>query len=107
MIKGIKVLREVDLQENRTYGLFPIVEEPYFSIPTMVPPTVIPTMSETPAANVASASATTKKQEASPSMHLGPEPIAQKSLEDTGSVAPSDTPLQEPQIKPEPSLRRS
>jgi hypothetical protein len=107
MIKGIKVLREVDLQENRTYGLFPMVEEPYFSIPTMVPPTVIPTVSETPAANVASPSATTTKQEASPSMHLGHEPVAQKSLEDTGSVAPSETPLQEPQIEPEPSLRRS
>jgi hypothetical protein len=33
MIKGSKVLREVDLQEKRTYVLIPMVEEPYYSIP--------------------------------------------------------------------------
>jgi hypothetical protein len=46
MIKGSKVLREVDLQEKRMYVPFSMVEEPYFSIPIVVPPTVIPTMGE-------------------------------------------------------------
>jgi hypothetical protein len=109
MIKGSKVLREVDLQEKRMYVPFSMVEEPYFSILAVVPPIVIPTMSETTASNVASPSATTIEQEATPSTHLGPKPVAQKSLEDSGSVAPSDAPLQEPQIEPEiePNLRRS
>jgi hypothetical protein len=76
MTKGSKVLREADLQEKRTYVPFPMVEEPYFSIPTVVPPTVIPTVGEAPAVNVASPSATTIEQEASPSAHLGPESTA-------------------------------
>jgi hypothetical protein len=76
MMTGSKVLREVDLQEKRTYIPFSMVEESYFSIPTLVPPTIIPTVSETPAANVASPSATTTEQEASPSAHLGPESVA-------------------------------
>jgi hypothetical protein len=59
MIKGSKVLREVDLQEKRTYVPIPMVEEPYFSIPVVVPPTVVTTRGETPAANIASPSATT------------------------------------------------
>jgi hypothetical protein len=59
MIKGSKVLREVDLQEKRTYVPIPMVEEPYFSIPAVVPPTVVTTRGETPAANIASPSATT------------------------------------------------
>jgi hypothetical protein len=50
MIKGSKVLKEVDLQEKRTYVLIPMVEEPYFLIHYEVPPTRI----ETPHANVAS-----------------------------------------------------
>lgn len=111
MIKGSKVLREVDLQEKRTYVPFPMVEEPYFSIPTVVPPTVTPTVGETPAANVASSSATTTEHVASPSTHIGPEPVAQDSSEDDDSVAPSDAPLQEPQVEsetePKPCLRRS
>jgi hypothetical protein len=53
-----------------------MVEEPYFSIPTVVPPTVIPIVGETPAANVASPSATTTEQVASPSTHIGPELVA-------------------------------
>jgi hypothetical protein len=87
-----------------------MVEEPYFSIPAEVPPTVIPTVSETPAVNVASPSATTTEQDASLSAQSGPsEPVAQESSDDSGSVAPSDAPLQEPEIEPEPepSLRRS
>jgi hypothetical protein len=47
MMTGSKVLREVDLQEKRTYVPFPMVEESYFSILTLVPPTIIPTVSET------------------------------------------------------------
>jgi hypothetical protein len=54
---------------------------------------------------------TTTEQVASPSAHIGPEPVAQDSSEDSGSVAPSDAPLQEPKVEPEPepepSLRRS
>jgi hypothetical protein len=88
-----------------------MVEEPYFSIPTVVPPTVTPTVGETPAANVASSSATTTEHIASPSTHTGPEPVAQDSSEDDDSVAPNDAPLQEPQVEsgpePDPSLRRS
>jgi hypothetical protein len=73
-----------------------MVEEPYFSIPTVVPPTVTSTVGETPAANVASSSATTTEQVASPSAHIGPETVAHDSSEDNDSVAPSDAPLQEP-----------
>jgi hypothetical protein len=76
MIKGSKVLRDVDLQEKRMYVPFPMVEEPYFSIPTVVPPTVIPTVGETTTANVTSPSATTTKQVVSPSAHIGPETVA-------------------------------
>jgi hypothetical protein len=59
MIKGSKVLREVDLQEKRMYVPILMVEEPYFSIPTVFPPTVVTTRGETPVANVASPNATT------------------------------------------------
>jgi hypothetical protein len=76
MIKGSKVIKEVDLQEKRTYVPFPMVEEPYFSKPTEVPPTVIPTVSKTSAINVASPSATTIEQDASPSVQLSPELVA-------------------------------
>jgi hypothetical protein len=64
---------------------------------------------ETPAANVAWPNATTTEQEASPSTYLDPESVAQESSEDSGSVVPSDAPLQKPQLEPEPkpSLRRS
>jgi hypothetical protein len=62
MIKGSKVLREVDLKEKRMYVPFPMVEEPYFSIPIVVPAIVIPTVGETPAANVTSPSATTERE---------------------------------------------
>jgi hypothetical protein len=73
MIKGSKVLREVDIQEKRTYVPLTMVEKPYFSIPTVVPPIVIPIVGEIPTANVASLSATTTEQVASPSAHLGPD----------------------------------
>jgi hypothetical protein len=73
-----------------------MVEEPYLSIPIVIPPTVTPTLGETPVENVASSSATTTEQVASPSAHNGPEPVAQDSSEDDDSVAPSDAPLQEP-----------
>jgi hypothetical protein len=43
MIKESKVLREVDFQEKRTYVPILMVEEPYFSIPDVVPPTVVTT----------------------------------------------------------------
>jgi hypothetical protein len=45
-----------------------MVEEAYFSIRAKVPPIVVLTKSETPATNVASSSATTTKQDASPSV---------------------------------------
>jgi hypothetical protein len=97
MIKGSKVLREVDLKENRTYVPISMVEESYFSIPTMFPPTVVITGGETPAANVASPSATTTEQFTLPSAHPGSsESVAQESSHGSGSVAASDTPLQEP-----------
>jgi hypothetical protein len=102
MIKGSKVLREVDLQEKRTYVPIPMVEEPYFSIPAVVPPTVVTTRGETPAANIVSPSATTTEQVTSPSAHSGSsESVAQESSHDSSSVAPSDAPMQEPQNKPE------
>jgi hypothetical protein len=68
MIKGSKVLREVDLQEKRTHVPIPIVKEPYFSIPAEVPPMFVPTRGETPATNVASPNATTTKQVVSSSV---------------------------------------
>jgi hypothetical protein len=102
MIKGSKVLREVDLQEKRTYVPIPMVEEPYFSIPAVVPPTVVTTRGETPAANIVSPSATTTEQVTSPSAHSGSsESVAQESPHDSSSVAPSDAPMQEPQNEPE------
>jgi hypothetical protein len=110
MIKGSKVLREVDLQEKRTYVPIPMVEEPYFSIPAIVPPTVVMTGGETPATNVASPSATTKEQVASPfAPPSSSEPVAQESSHDSGSAVPSDAPLLESQNEPEleTSLRRS
>jgi hypothetical protein len=101
---------EVDLQEKRTYVPIPMVEEPYFSIPAVVPPTVVTTRGETPAANIASPSATTTKQVNSPSAQSGSsESVAQEISHDSGSVAPSDAPMQEPQNEPEleTSLRKS
>jgi hypothetical protein len=63
---------------------------------------VVPTRGETPAANIASPSATTTEQVASPSTQSGPSNlVAQESSQDSGSVAPSDAPLQEPQNEPE------
>jgi hypothetical protein len=67
MIKGSKVLEEVDLQEKRVYFPISMVEEPYFSIPAVVPPTVFLTGGATPTANVASPSASTTEQVATPS----------------------------------------
>jgi hypothetical protein len=110
MTKGSKVLREVDLQEKRTYVPIPMVEEPYFSIPAMVPAAVVTTRGETPTANIASPSATTIEQVNSPSAQSSSsESVAQKSSHDSGSVAPSDAPMQEPQNEPEleTSLRKS
>jgi hypothetical protein len=66
MIKGSKVLREVDLQKKGMCVPIPMVEEPYFSIPVVAPPAVVPTGGETPATNVASPSATTTEQVTSP-----------------------------------------
>jgi hypothetical protein len=83
MIKGSKVLREVDLREKRTYVPIPMVEEPYFSIPAVVPPTVVTTRGETPAQFDSSKS------------------VAQESSHDSSSVAPSDAPMQEPLNEPE------
>jgi hypothetical protein len=92
--KASKVLREVGHQKKRTYVPISMVEEPYFSISVVVPQTVVPTGGETPVANLASPSATTTEQVASPSARPGPsEPVAQESSQDSGSVAPSDTPL--------------
>jgi hypothetical protein len=71
MIKGSKVLREVDLQKKRTYVPIPMVEEPYLSIPVVVPPTVVTIRGETPAANIVSLSATTTEQVTSPSTQSG------------------------------------
>jgi hypothetical protein len=39
--------------EKRVFAPIPMVEEPYFSIPSEVPPLVVPTVSETPTTNVA------------------------------------------------------
>jgi hypothetical protein len=74
-----------------------MVEEPYFSIPAVVAPTVVTIGGETLAANVASPNATTTQQVASPSAQPdSSELVAQESSHDSGSVAPSDAPLQEP-----------
>jgi hypothetical protein len=87
-----------------------MVEEPYFSIPIVVPLMVVTTRGETPTANIVSQSATTTEQVTSPSTQFGSsESVAQESSHDSSSVAPSDAPMQEPQNKPELkiSLRRS
>ena len=82
-----------------------MVEEPYFSIPAVVPPTVVTTRGETPAANIVSPSATTTEQVTTPSAHSGSfESVAQESSHESGIVAPSDTPMQEPPNEPELEL---
>jgi hypothetical protein len=97
MIKGSKLLREVDLLEKRTYVPILMVEEPYFSIPAVVPPTVVTTRGETPAANIVSLSETTTEQVTSPSAQSGSsESVAHESSYDSSSVVPSDAPMQEP-----------
>jgi hypothetical protein len=97
IIKGSKVLREVDFHEKRMFVSIPMVEEPYFSIPIEVPPTVVPTKSETSVANVVSPSTTTTEQDVPPSMQPGPyELVTQESLENIGSIVPIDASLQEP-----------
>jgi hypothetical protein len=52
LIKRSKVLREVDLQKKRTHVPIPMVEEPYFSIPAVVPLTIVTTRGKTPATNI-------------------------------------------------------
>jgi hypothetical protein len=79
-----------------------MVEEPYFSIPAVVSPTVVTTRGETPAANIVSPSATTTEQVSTPSAHSGSsESVAQESSHDSSSVTPSDALMQEPQNEPE------
>jgi hypothetical protein len=67
----------VDLKENRMYVPFPMVEEPYFSIPIVVPATVIPTVGETPAVNVTSLSAFRPRGVPGPTSKLSPRAPAQ------------------------------
>jgi hypothetical protein len=57
---------------RRVFAPIPMVEEPYFSIHAEVQPLVVPTVSETPAANVASPSTTISEQAASPCMLSDP-----------------------------------
>jgi hypothetical protein len=63
----------------------------------VVPPTVIPTVGENPATNVESPNATTTEQIVSPfAQPSSSESAAQECSHDSGSVAPSDAPLQQP-----------
>ncbi|WVZ70207.1 hypothetical protein U9M48_018889 [Paspalum notatum var. saurae] len=60
------VPREVNLKEKRMYVPFPMVEEPYFSMPVEVAPPVQPTVVATPAVDVGSPSTTVDEQEIVP-----------------------------------------
>ena len=51
MIRGSMVPREINLEEKRTHVPMPIVEEPYFSIPTEVATPVQTTVTATPVVN--------------------------------------------------------
>ena len=65
MIRGSTVPREINLEEKRTYVPMPMVEEPYFSIPTEVATPVQTTVAAIPVVN------------AGPSDTIQSEPIAQ------------------------------
>lgn len=75
------------------YVLIPMIEESYFSIHTEVLPTVVPTVGETLATNVASPGTTIIEQVDLPSVL----PEAQEDSEHSNHVVPSDSPMQQPQ----------
>jgi hypothetical protein len=51
LIRGSMVAREIILQEKRVHAPTPMVEEPFFTLPVIVEPTVQDTMVPTPGAN--------------------------------------------------------
>ena len=99
------VPREVNLQEKRMYVLFPMVLEPYFSIPAEVASPVQPTVVATPAVDVGPSSTTTNEQEITPF----PEPsfpvVILESLAAAEAMGPGqenmsdDPPSEQPQIE--------
>jgi hypothetical protein len=51
MIRGSMVAREISLQEKQVHVPTPMVEEPFFTLPIAVEPTVQDTMKPTPVAS--------------------------------------------------------
>jgi len=54
MIRGSGASREIDLEEKRVYAPTPIIEEPYFSLPTEITPSMQRTHDAVPDVDVES-----------------------------------------------------
>ncbi|KAJ1274736.1 hypothetical protein BS78_05G084000 [Paspalum vaginatum] len=121
MIRGVTAPREVNLQEKRTYVPFPMVEEPYFSMPAEEAPPVQPTVVATPAVDVGSSSTTINEPEITPVPELpvpeSPSPVAipepeapdaTEAMEPEQDIVPDDPPPEQPQVEEQNvPLRRS
>ncbi|KAJ1256081.1 hypothetical protein BS78_K088500 [Paspalum vaginatum] len=115
MIWGSTTPREVNLQEKRTYVPFPMVEEPYFSMPAEIAPPVQPTVVATPTMDVGSSSTTMNERELTPVPEPSPvaisEPLALAATEATEpeqDIVPDNPPPEQPQMEEQDvPLRRS
>ena len=70
MVRGSMVPREIDLEDKRVYAPTPMIQEPFFSVPVVVAPTVHDTV--VPAPVVSSPVVATNENE---------EPIIQDPIE--------------------------
>ena len=73
MMKGSRVAREIDLEEKRVYAPTPMVQEPFFELPTVATPTTQDVV--VPASIVIPPMATTNEDE-EPMVQNPIEPIA-------------------------------
>ena len=92
MIRGSMVPREINLEEKRTHVPMPIVEEPYFSIPTEVATPVQTTIVATPVVN-AGPSGTIQ----TPTVAESPAPTVLEPQELEREPMPDSPPPQQPQ----------
>ncbi|WVZ56227.1 hypothetical protein U9M48_006795 [Paspalum notatum var. saurae] len=87
------------------YVPFPMVEEPYFSMPAEAAPPVQPTVVATPAVDVGSSGTTANEQEIVPVPEpraATPEPLAPDAAETEGSeqeIVPNSPPPEQPQVE--------
>ncbi|WVZ92498.1 hypothetical protein U9M48_038558 [Paspalum notatum var. saurae] len=105
MIRGSMAPREVNFQEKRMYVPFPMVEEPYFSMPAEVTPPVQPTVIATPTVDAGSSGTTAIEQEIVPVLEppaATPEPLAPDAAEAEESeqeIVPDSPPPEQPQVE--------